>query len=70
VFGVRVDSGLSLRSNEPLRVIAALWRIFRDLFRDLAPGASDHSASGDEAAQADDLLDAAQDEDGLDATGL
>jgi hypothetical protein len=53
-----------------VHLIAALWRIFRDLARDLAPSASDRSASGDEQGKADDLLDAARDEDGMDATGL
>jgi hypothetical protein len=33
-------------------------------------GASETSATGDERAQDDDVLDAALDEDGMDATGL
>ena len=53
-----------------VRLVAALWRLFRDLVRDLAPGASEDGESGDEQAQADDILDAILDEDGMDATGL
>lgn len=56
--------------NHLVHLTVALWTRFRDLVRDLAPGASDQSASGNEQAQADDLLDAALDEDGMDATGL
>jgi hypothetical protein len=53
-----------------VRLIAAIWRLFRDLVRDLAPGASEAGATSDEQAQEDDVLDAALDEDGMDATGL
>ena len=53
-----------------MRFVATLWRLFRDLVRDLAPGASEDGKAGDEQAQADDLLDATFDEDGMDATGL
>jgi hypothetical protein len=53
-----------------MRLMATLWRLFRDLARDLAPGASADGEGGDERAQADDILDATFDEDGMDATGL
>jgi hypothetical protein len=59
-----------LRSNEAVRLIAALWRLLRDLVRDLATSASGRGESGDEQARADDILDATLDEDGMDATGL
>jgi hypothetical protein len=65
-----VDRGRALRSNNAVRLIAAIWRLFRDLVRDLAPGASEARATSDEQAQEDDILDAAFDEDGMDATGL
>jgi hypothetical protein len=53
-----------------VRLIAATSRLFRDLVRELAPGASEARATSDERAQEDDVLDAASDEDGMDATGL
>jgi hypothetical protein len=51
-------------------LVATLWRLFRNLVRDLAPGASADGESGNERAEADDIVDATFDEDGMDATGL
>ena len=59
-----------LRSNDAVRLIADIWRLFRDLVRDLAPGASEARATSDEQAQDDGVLDAALDDDGMDASGL
>jgi hypothetical protein len=53
-----------------VRLIAALWKLFRNLVRDLAPDVSEGPTRSDEQAQDDDVLDAALDEDGMDATGL
>lgn len=53
-----------------VRLVAALWRLFRDLLGNLAPGASEREESGDEQAQADDILDATLVEHGMDAGGL
>jgi hypothetical protein len=53
-----------------MRLVTALWRLFRDLVRDLAPRASEDGENGDAQAQADDIVDATFDQDGTDATGL
>ena len=53
-----------------MHLVGTLWRLFRDLVRDLALGASEDGESGNEQAQADDILDATFDDDGMDATGL
>jgi hypothetical protein len=49
-------------------VIAALWRLLVKLIRDLVPSSA--RDEHDRAAQDDDVLDAWQDDDGMDATGL
>jgi hypothetical protein len=46
--------------------LTTLWRQLVSLFRDLA---SSSDSAEDDAAE-DDVLDAAHDEDGMDATGL
>lgn len=53
-----------------MRLIAAIWQLVRNLVRDLAPGVFDGRTGSDKQAQDDDVLDAAIDEDGMDATGL
>ena len=52
------------------RILANAWRLLKDLVVDLAPSQSGSSERGDLGAQQDDVLDAAQDDDATDATGL
>jgi hypothetical protein len=53
-----------------VNLLAAVWRVFWNLVRDLASGDATGERAHDEQAQGDDLLDAARDEDGMDATGV
>jgi hypothetical protein len=53
-----------------VNLLAAILRLFWYLVRDLAAGDDTRQSADDEQAQDDDLLDAARDEDGMDATGL
>jgi hypothetical protein len=65
---MRVDE--TRRSVYRLEVLPALWRLLSNLVRDLVgtpPAAVDDARAAD--ARDDDLLDASQDDDGVDATG-
>lgn len=65
---LKLDRAPSLGSNGGVNFPAAIWRLFRNLVRDLVDDT--RQSAHDEQAHDDDLLDAARDEDGMDATGL